>query len=146
MREAYAALVLQELDALTGRVEQLPAEVDKAERAMTAAAAAVSDAGDRYRAAVTKFTEEANVELSAFLERRAGQVAEKTVSEIRATLIEAAQEAFRSEASDKAASLGVVLTAALREFKAASRARFIENAFTAFVAAGLTAGALWFFK
>jgi uncharacterized protein YPO0396 len=146
MREAYTALVLQELDALTGRVERLPAEVEKAERAMTTAASAVSDAGDRYRAAVTKFNEEATAELTEFLERRAGQVANKTVDEIRGTLIEAAQQAFRSEAGDKAASLGVVLTAALKEFRAASRARYVEHAFTATVAAGLAAGLVWFVK
>lgn len=140
MREAYAALVLQELDGLTGRVEAAISKASEAERAMGNAATAVADAGDRYRAAVTKFNEESTAELTSFLERRAGQVAEKTAAEIRAVLIEAAQQAFKTEASDKAASLSVVLTAALREFKSATRARYIEHAFTATVAAGLAAG------
>lgn len=142
MREALAAIALEELDQLTTRVEALPAVVGEAERKIAAAAGALNDAGDRYQAVITSFNDQAREELAGYLQRKAAQVADQTTSEIRSVLIDAAQQAFKTEAADKAAQLGAVLSSTLREFRAAARTRYIEHAFTAIVSAVATAGLL----
>ena len=116
-REALIAELLGDLDALYARAERLPLAVAECEAKLNGTVTALNEAGDKYRLAVTAFTEQARTELTEYLQRKAGDVAAKTVEEQRAALHEAARAAFRSEASDKAAQLGISLSQAAREFR-----------------------------
>lgn len=145
-REALIAEVLGDLDGLLTRVEALPAMVAGAEGKLSETVAALDEAGDKYRLAVTAFTEQAKADLSEYLDLKtahAAQLATKTVEEQRAALQEAARMAFRSEASDKAASLGVALGEAAKEFRRSMWSRMIEHAVTALIASTFTAGLVY---
>lgn len=142
-REALIAEVLGDLDALLARVEALPAVVAAAEEKLIGTVAALNDAGDKYRMAVTAFNEQAKADLTEYLDLKAAQVSAKTVEEQRAALQEVASLAFRSEASDKAASLGLVLGEAAKEFRRSVWSRLWEHAITALLASGFTAGLIF---
>ena len=102
--------------------------------------ASLDAVGDRFRLAITAFTEEARTELAEYLERKAGEVASRTVEEQRSALQNAALSAFRSEASDKAARLGIALSDAAKEFRRSMLSRLLEHGLTALLASLLTAG------
>ena len=142
-REALIAEMLGDLDSILARVEALPAAVAAAEKNLTGTVTALNEAGDKYRMAVTAFNEQAKIDLTEYLDLKTSQVASKTVEELRATLQEVARVAFRSEASDKAANLGLVLGEAAKQFRRTVWARFIEHAITALIASGLTAGLVY---
>lgn len=142
-REALIAEMLGDLDALLARVEAVPALVAGAEERLSGTVAALDAAGDKYRLAVTAFNEQAKADLSEYFDRKAGEVAARTVEDQRAAMQEAACIAFRSEASDKAASLGLVLGEAAKEFRLSMRSRLVEHAITALVASGFTAGLVY---
>lgn len=145
-REALIAEVLGDLDGLLTRVEALPAMVAGAEGKLSDTIAALNEAGDKYRLAVTAFTEQAKADLSEYLDLKtahAAQLATKTVEDQRAALQEAARLAFRSEASDKAASLGVALGEAAKEFRRSMWSRMMEHAVTALIASAFTAGLVY---
>jgi hypothetical protein len=142
-REALIAEVLGDLDALLTRVEALPAVVAAAEEKLIGTVTALNDAGDKYRMAVTAFNEQAKADLTEYLDLKAAQVSAKTVEEQRAALQEVARLAFRSEASDKAASLGLVLGDAAKEFRRSVWSRLWEHAITAVLASGFTAGLIF---
>lgn len=139
-REALIAEMLGDLDALLARIEALPALVTSAEERLSGTAAALDAAGDKYRMAVTAFNEQAKADLSEYFDRKAVEVSSRTVEDQRAAMQEAARMAFRSEASDKAESLGLVLGEAAKEFRLSMRPRLVEHAITALVASGFTAG------
>ena len=143
-REMLIAEVLGELDGLLARVEALPDRVASAERRMAVTVEALAGASDKYRMAVTAFNEEAKRELTEYLERKAGQIAASTVEEQRAAMQESARLAFRSEALDKAASLGVALGHAAKEIRKARSSRFLDNVFTALLASVTTASLVYF--
>lgn len=142
-REALIAEVLGDLDALLARVEALPAVVAAAEEKLIGTVTALNDAGDKYRMAVTVFNEQAKADLTEYLDLKAAQVSAKTVEEQRAALQEVARLAFRSEASDKAASLGLVLGEAAKEFRRSVWSRLWEHAITAVLASSFTAGLIF---
>jgi hypothetical protein len=142
-REALIAEVLGDLDALLARVEALPVVVAAAEEKLIGTVTALNDAGDKYRMAVTAFNEQAKADLTEYLDLKAAQVSAKTVEEQRAALQEVARLAFRSEASDKAASLGLVLGEAAKEFRRSVWSRLWEHAITAVLASGFTAGLIF---
>lgn len=142
-REALIAEVLGELDGLLARVEALPDKVASAELKLTATVAALTDASDQYRLAVTAFNEEAKQELTGYLERTAGAIAARTMEEQRAAMQESARLAFRSEASDKAASLSVTLGQAAKEIGQARWSRLFEHAFTALLSSIFTSGLVY---
>lgn len=145
-REALIAELLGDVDGLLARVEALPALVASTEEKITDTAKALEEAGDKYRLAVTAFTEQAKADLSEYLDKKTGQaglVAIKTVEEQRGALQEAARLAFRSEASDKAASLGLVLSEAAKDFRRSTWTRMIEHAVTSLVASGFTASLVY---
>jgi hypothetical protein len=102
-------------------------------------------AGDKYRMAITVFTEQAKTELAEYLDRKTIEVSSKTVDEQRAVIQKAARVAFRSEASDKAANLGLVLGEAAREFRRSMWSRLMQHAITALIASGFTVGILYAF-
>jgi hypothetical protein len=137
-REAFIAEMLGDLDTLLARVEALPALVATAEERLTSTVTALDNAGDKYRMAITAFTEQAKTELEEYLDRKTIEVSSKTVDEQRAAIQEAARMAFRSEASDKAANLGLVLGEAAKEFRRSMWYRLMEHAITALIASGFT--------
>ena len=140
-REALIAEMLGDLDAIIERAERLPAIVEAAEGKLSATATALENAGDKYRLAVTAFNDQAKAELSEYLDRKTTQAVAKTLEESKAAMQDAARLAFRSEASEKAANLGLVLADAAKLFRRSMWSRIFEHAITAFVASALTA---WF--
>ena len=95
--------------------------------------------------AITVFTEQAKTELAEYLDRKTIEVSSKTVEEQRAAIQEAALAAFCSEASDKAANLGLVLGEAAKEFRRSMWSRLMEHAITALISSGFTVGLLYAF-
>lgn len=145
-REAMIAEMLGDMDAILARFETLPDMVADAEGKIATTVAALEDAGDKYRMAVTAFTEQAKTELSEHFDRKAGETGEvlsKTVEEQRAAIQEAARFAFRSEASDKATTLGIALGEAAKEFRRSMWSRLWEHAITALIASGFTTGLVY---
>ena len=142
-REALIAEMLGDLDTLLDRVEALPALVAAAEEKLSGTVTALDDAGDKYRMAVTAFNEQAKADLTEYLDRKAVEVSSKTVEEQRAAIQEAARMAFRSEASDKAANLGLVLSEAAKDFRRSMWSRLVEHAVTALIASGFTASLVY---
>lgn len=138
IREALVAESLGNLDDLLTRVEALPAMIANAEKHIAETVAALDGAGDKYRMAITAFSEQAKADLNEYLDRKAGQVSSKTMEEQRAAIQDATLTAFRSEAFDKAAGLGVVLADAAREFKRSQWARLAEHGLTAMFSSALT--------
>ena len=144
MREALAAQMLGELDALVSKVEALPKAIDQAEKRVTDSVTTLDQAGDKFRMAVTAYVEQAKTELTEYLQRKSKEVAAATVEEQRTVMQEAARAAFRTEAIERAASLGRSLSEASKEFQRGHLSRIIEHGITALVASGLTACAVWF--
>lgn len=145
-REALIAELLGDVDGLLSRVEALPALVAGAEDKISGTVKALEDAGDKYRLAVTAFTDQAKADLAEYYDLKtalAAQSAAKTVEEQRDALQEAARQAFRSEASDKAASLGAALGEAAKEFRRSMWSRMMEHAVTALIASAFTAGLVY---
>lgn len=140
-REALIAELLGDLDRLLARVEALPAQVEAAERRIAGTITGLNEAGDRFRLAVTAFSEEARSGLAEYAQRKAGEAGTRAADEARAAMIDAAKQAFRSEASDKAAQLASTLVQASREFRRSTWSRLAEHAITACAASALT-GAL----
>lgn len=142
-REALIAEMLGDLDSIIQRAERLPDIVDAAEGKLTASAKALESAGDKYRLMATAFTEEAKAELSEYLDRKTTQAVAKTTEEIKAAMQEAARLAFRSEASEKAANLGLVLADAAKIFRRSMWSRIFEHAITAMIASATTAALVY---
>ena len=138
IREEMVSVILGELDTLLARVEALPAMIDCAEKQIADTLAALDGSGDKYRMAITAFSEQAKADLNEYLDRKAGLISAKTMEEQRAAIQEATLSAFRSEAFDKAAGLGVVLVDATKEFKRSQLARLAEHGFTAVLSSALT--------
>lgn len=145
-REALIAELLGDVDGLIARVEALPALITAAEETLSGTVTVLDNAGDNYRLAVTAFTEQAKTDLAEYLDLKtsqAGLVAAKTVEEQRSALQEAASLAFRSQVSDRAKSLGLVLSEAAKDFRRSMWTRIIENAITALIASGFTASLVY---
>jgi hypothetical protein len=138
-REALIAEMLGELGVLLDRCEAMPAAVATAEARLATSVAALNEASDKYRLAVTAFTHEARAELTEFLQRQAQAVAARTVDEQRAAMQDAAQQAFRTHASEKALQLGNALAQAAREFRRSTRSRLLEHGLTALLSSAVTA-------
>jgi acetylornithine deacetylase/succinyl-diaminopimelate desuccinylase-like protein len=143
LREALAAQILGEVDSLVARVEALPGKVSDAEAQLKATTEALTEASDKFRLAVTAFTEQAKGELTEHLERKAAEVVSRTVEDQRAAMQEAARLAFRSQASDQAANLAGTLRTAASEFRRTASARMLENGAVALIASGVTAAVVY---
>lgn len=137
-REALIAEMLGDLDTILARVEAVPALVSTAEEKIAATVKILEETGDRYRLAVTAFNEQAKTELSEYFDRKASQVAAKTYEEQRAAIQEIARSAFQTEAYEKAASLGIALSEAAKEFRRSKWSRMIEHSVTALLASVTT--------
>jgi|APEBP8051072974_1049382.scaffolds.fasta_scaffold00683_9 hypothetical protein len=138
-REALIAEMLGDIDGLMARIESMPAIVAGAEEKIAGTVAALNEAGDKYRLAVTAFTEQAKAELSEHLDRQQARIAANTVEEQTAAIQEAARLAFRKEAGSEAAALGAALATATKEIQQARKARLLDQLFVALVSSGITA-------
>lgn len=138
MREALAQQSLEEIDGLVTRVEGLIALVNDAGQNMQATAAALGDAGDKYRMAVTAFTEQAKADLVEHVQLKGSEVAARSIEEQRAAMQEAARLAFRSQASDQAEGLAGSLSRAAADFRKGLAARLLENGGLALGSSALT--------
>ena len=132
VREALIAELLGDVDRLLARVEALTALVAEADNRLTATAAALENAGDKYRLAVTAFTEQAKTDLAEYLDQRmerAASAARATLEEQRRALQEAARQTLGSAAPRKAADT--------------AWADLAEHAVTALIAAACAAGLVY---
>jgi hypothetical protein len=140
-REALVAELLGDVDGLLKRVEALPAEIAKSEGQLAGTAKAMQDAGDKFRLAVTAFTDQAKTDLGEYFDHKlaaAAHAASRTVDEQRAALQEAARLAFAFEASERAGNLAQALAAATQEFRRSAWTRLAEHGVTALVTSTLT--------
>lgn len=138
VREALFAETLGELNVVLARVDALLGMINSAEERLTGTVNALGDSGDKFRMAVSAFTEQAKADLSDYLDRKTIEITTKTVEEQRAAMQEAARMAFRSEASDKAAALGLAFSNASKEFRRSMLVRLFELAVVALASSGLT--------
>jgi hypothetical protein len=141
-REALIAEVLGDLDGLLARVEALPVLLADAEERFAGTTKALEDAGDKYRMAVTAFTEQAKADLTEYYDLKtaqAAQAASRTVEEQRAILQEIASTALQSQT----ASLGVALQEAAKGFQRSMWSRMMEHTVTALIASSLAAGMVY---
>lgn len=134
-REALIAEILGDVDQLLHRVEALQGSVSESEGKLSLTATALDEAADRYRLAVTAFTDQARTELTDFLQRKASGVASATVDDLRQALHESARAALRFEASERASQLATALGKATTRLDDSSAARWLQ-----FVAIGLVSG------
>lgn len=88
-REALVAEMLGEIDGLLVRCEAFGAKVDALQAQMAASSATLDAAGERYRATIRAFTEQAKEQLTAYLERRASDAGAQLLAGQRAELQEA---------------------------------------------------------
>ena len=102
-REALIAQMLGELDVLLSRAEKLPDAIAEAEKRVAVSVQVLSEAGDRYRLAVTAFTEEAKLTLTDFVRYKAGESVASTVDEQRVRIQEAVEAAYRCRVSQHGA-------------------------------------------
>lgn len=102
MQAAFVAELLEDAGRIVERAEQLPALVDGVETRLTRSADALNDAGERYRQAVTTFTNEAKAELATqqdMHQATAARAAAKLLDDSRQAMHEAARAAFNIEAA-----------------------------------------------
>ena len=142
-REALIAEMLGSLDTLLDRVEALPAMVATAEEKLSNTAAALDNAGDKYRMIITVLTEQAKVDLTQYLDHKAIEIATKSSDEQRAVMQEAVRVTFRSEVSDKVVDLALVMTSAAKDIESSVSSRLFEHALTAVLASGFTAAMVY---
>lgn len=142
VREALIAELLGDVDAIMARIEAMPATLAGAEDRVAATVAALNEAGDKYRLAVTAFTEQAKAELSEHLDRQQAKIAASRIEEQTAAIEEAARLAFRKEAGNEAAALGAALAAATKEIQRAHKSRLLDQLLVALVSSGITAAAV----
>lgn len=138
-REALIAQILGDLDGLLTRVDQLPKAIAEAETRLAATCHVLNDAGDKYRMAVTVFTEEAKRTLTEYLEQKASQVATLTLDERRSIIEEAVRHAYRFHASGSVAQRKSDPDRSVSPDHRGRHCRLLEHGITAALASVLTA-------
>jgi hypothetical protein len=105
LREALAGQILSEVDGLIRQAETLKATLESASQDLSRNVATLDDAGDRFRMAVTAFTEQAKAELTDHMERTAHVVLTQKAEEIHVAMQKAARTAFEAQSWDTAGAL-----------------------------------------
>ena len=123
-------VALEEIDNLAGRIENLPALLDDAEKKYTGIAEILMAAGDKYQEAVTAFTESAKQNLSDHLDREA----KTTVAQQSETMREIVRKTLQSEV----ASFQESVQDAVSDLKRSRTNRLMENGMIAVIASLLT--------
>ena len=117
VREAIAAELFGEIDALVLRLENTARIVQSHEENEKASTAALLSAADNFRLAVTQFSEAATLQVREAVERHAHEVVTQTRSELMATMQEAARQAWRTSTLDEADRLTQRLRALASQFQ-----------------------------
>lgn len=141
LRESLAQQVLGELDDLVRKTESLKSNLDAASADLVKNVKTLDDAGDRFRMAVTSFTEQAKAELTEHMDRSARIVLTQKADEIHVAMQKAARTAFEAQSWDTAGALADRLKGAASEFRRGIWARLIENGIVALLA-GILASAM----
>ena len=141
LREALAGQILSEVDDLIRQTETLKATLEAASQDLSRNVATLDDAGDRFRMAVTSFTEQAKAELTEHLDRTVHVVLTQKADEIQVAMQKAARTAFEAQSWDTAGALADRLKGAASEFRRGVWTRLIENGVVALLA-GVLASAL----
>lgn len=117
VREAVAAQVLGEVDDLVLRLENVARTIQGQESSHEARAAALLDAADKFKGAVTQFSEAATTQVREAVERHAHEVVTQTRAEAAAAMQEAARQAWRTSTMDEADRLAQRLRGLALQFK-----------------------------
>ena len=137
-RTAATALILGEIDQLLTRIEGLPAIVDASSNKLATTITTLNAAGDRYRLAVTSFTEDAKQETVEYLKRKTIQETSRTINEQRIAMDEAARSAFNKAAIQESNRICSALADVSVQLKKASRTKLIETAAVAVMSSAVT--------
>ena len=140
-RDALLAQVFEDLDGMLDKMQEVQKTVLGSDRQLKATTAVLDDAADRFRMAVTLFTEQAKTELSEHMERTAERMLAQKTDEIQLAMQKAARNAFEAQSWDTAGALADRLKDAAGEFSHGIWARLIENGVVALLA-GIMASAL----
>ena len=140
-RDALLAQVFEDLDGMVDKMQAVQKTALESDRQLKATTAVLDDAADRFRMAVTSFTEQAKAELSDHMERSAQRVLTQKADEIQVAMQKAARTAFEAQSWDTASALADRLKDAANEFRRGIWTRLIENGMIALLA-GIMASAL----
>ena len=145
VREAVAAQVLGEVDDLGLRLENVARTIQGQESSHEASAAALLDAADKFKGAVTQFSEAATTQVREAVERHAHEVVTQTRAEAAAAMQEAARQAWRTSTMDEADRLAQRLRGLALQFKPLPYwQRLTESALGGFAGASLVVMLLFF--
>ena len=145
VREAVAAQVLGEVDDLVLRLENVARTIQRQESSHEASAAALLDAADKFKGAVTQFSEAATTQVREAVERHAHEVVTQTRAEAAAAMQEAARQAWRTSTMDEADRLAQRLRGLALQFKPLPYwQRLTESALGGFAGASLVVMLLFF--
>jgi predicted DNA-binding protein len=145
VREAVAAQVLGEVDDLVLRLENVARTIQGQESSHEARAAALLDAADKFKGAVTQFSEAATTQVREAVERHAHEVVTQTRAEAAAAMQEAARQAWRTSTMDEADRLAQRLRGLALQFKPLPYwQRLTESALGGFAGASLVVMLLFF--
>ena len=145
VREAVAAQVLGEVDDLVLRLENVARTIQGQECSHEASAAALLDAADKFKGAVTQFSEAATTQVREAVERHAHEVVTQTRAEAAAAMQEAARQAWRTSTMDEADRLAQRLRGLALQFKPLPYwQRLTESALGGFAGASLVVMLLFF--
>ncbi len=117
VREAVAAQLLGEVDDLVLRLENVARTIQGQETSHGASAAALLEAADKFKGAVTQFSEAATAQVRESVEHHAHNVVTQTRAEAAAAMQEAARQAWRTSAMDEADKLAHKLRGVAQHFR-----------------------------
>lgn len=143
-REALVAEILGELDSLLSRAEDLPESMAQADIRLLQTVRILEGAGDKYRLAVTAFTEDAKLTLTTYLQHKAAQLVSLTIDEQRAVIQEAVTTALAATIASGTEELDGHGRVRSTQHPPSRRERLLEHAVTAVLASVVTVTFLFF--
>lgn len=145
-REALIAEILGELDGLLARAEGLPESIAQAETRLLQTVRILDDASDKYHLAVTAFTEEAKLTLTAYVQHKAAQLVSLTIDEQRTVIQEAVAAALTSSALSRRNGLNCCDREGSVSQALSRGERLFERAVTAVLASVVTVAVLFLLR
>ncbi|MEJ7807690.1 MAG: hypothetical protein WKG03_17425, partial [Telluria sp.] len=94
--------MLGDIDSLLTRCEAFAKIVDVLQTQMASNATTLDAAGERYRIAACTFSEQAKLEVSSYLERKAGEAGTKILNSQQAAMREEVRRTLEATANDAA--------------------------------------------
>jgi len=133
-REALIAEILGDLDSLISRADALPQKMENA-------GAILEAAGEKYRAAISEFTEQAKKNLSEHFDSKMSET-QKLLTEMgeiqKIELQKSAEQAFKSLAPNHIEIIGYAMDKAARKFNKPVSKMLFESIVVAFIYAVMT--------